>query len=431
MSDFSSVLDDLVTHEPSVLVMGGGHVGLSFALLLAHHSIKSTVIEKRRYPTLTPTADTERDQYLDSRNTALSRRTVQIYGEIGLWQTLETNACRIDTVEIYEKNSFGCATLRKEEEGVESFGYVMENAHLGYALLQAVKESPLIQLLDGASVTNLSQDETAAHLTIEHEGQCFSLSAPLVVACDGQDSIARAALGVTAHHHDYGQTAIVGVVKTDKPHAHTAVECFSPLGPLALLPLKTSASGVGGLAGVGEGSYRSVVWICKTGEEARYLTDEAYFLSALKETFGTLAGNITQAGKRGAYPLVKVLADKQVVGRCVLMGNAAHTLHPVAGQGFNLCMRDADTLSSMLADYVKAEKPLDAPEFLASGLLSAYETRRLKDQKRVIFFCDGVVNGFTSKNVVVKLARNLGLLIFDKVPFVKPMVARFAMGLKS
>ncbi len=404
-----------------VLIMGGGHVGLSFALLLAHFKIACTLIEKVRYPIMSPDEDDARTHYLDSRNTALSRRTVQIYQEIGLWEKLQSHACRIDRVQIFEKDSFGRATLNKHEEKVESFGQVMENAHLGHKLLQAVQASPYITLIDGVSVTDIHQDAKRVHIGLDDGRQ---LSASLLVACDGQHSKARSLLGIEADTHEYGQVGIVGVVMTDKPHQHTAIECFSQAGPLALLPL-TDKDG-DGRDEFQQGHRRSVVWICNQGEEGRYLEDEAHFLAVLQQTFGELAGNITQAGRRGAYPLAKVLAHQQVLGRCVIMGNAAHTLHPVAGQGFNLCMRDAYTLASLLAQLHASGADLGNYQ-----LLKDYEERRLKDQRRVIGFCDLVVNGFTHPNALVKFSRNVGLVLFDKVPFVKPLVATFAMGLKS
>ena len=405
----------------SVLIVGGGHVGLSFALLLAHYGVASTLIEKVRYPAIAPEDDSARSHYLDSRNTALSRRTVQIYHDIGLWQSLQRHACRIDRVQIFEKNSFGRATLNKAQEKVESFGQVMENAYLGHKLLQAVQASPLITLMDSTEVTDVHQDST--QVTVQ---TCDNklLSASLMVACDGQESRARSLLGIDTDRHDYGQTGIVGVVMTDKPHAHTAIECFSPAGPLALLPL-TDKDGDGN-SDYQQGHRRSVVWICKKGEEARYLEDDAHFISVLQATFGEMAGNITQAGRRGAYPLTQVLAHQQVLGRCVIMGNAAHTLHPVAGQGFNFCMRDALTLAQMI-DKARA----DGRDIGDYQLLKDYEHRRKKDQSRVIAFCDLVVNGFTHPNPIMKLGRNIGLVLFDKVPFVKPLVANFAMGLKS
>lgn len=411
--------------EQNVIIAGGGHVGLSFALLLAAQGIASTIVERNKYPKLSPKEDAKRTHYLDSRNTALSRRTVQIYQEINLWDQLQSQACRIDSVQVSEQGSFGYAQLNKEEEKVESFGQVMENAWLGRKLLLAVQQSPLIDLIDGANVTDVEQSATSVTLTYDTDTkQQQTLSADLLVACDGRDSTVRNLLGIGTKDYDYGQTAIVGVVQTDKPHEHVAIERFSPAGPLAVLPL-TDAEGDGNNP-VQAGYRRSVVWVCKSGEEQQYLEDDALFMATLQKAFGQRAGTFVEAGRRGAYPLTRVLANKQVEGRVVIMGNAAHTLHPVAGQGFNLCMRDAHVLAKMLGNQV-----LRGEDIGESSMLKAYERARQKDQKRVIRFCDAVVHGFTHPNPAVKLARNVALIAFDKLPNVKPLVANYAMGLKS
>lgn len=411
--------------EQNVIIAGGGHVGLSFALLLAAQGIASTIVERNKYPKLSPKEDAKRTHYLDSRNTALSRRTVQIYQEINLWDQLQSQACRIDSVQVSEQGSFGYAQLNKEEEKVESFGQVMENAWLGRKLLLAVQQSPLIDLIDGANVTDVEQSATSVTLTYDTDTeQQQTLRADLLVACDGRDSTVRNLLGIGTKDYDYGQTAIVGVVQTDKPHEHVAIERFSPAGPLAVLPL-TDAEGDGNNP-VQAGYRRSVVWVCKSGEEQQYLDDDALFMATLQKAFGQRAGTFVEAGRRGAYPLTRVLANKQVEGRVVIMGNAAHTLHPVAGQGFNLCMRDAHVLAKMLGNQV-----LRGEDIGESSMLKAYERARQKDQKRVIRFCDAVVHGFTHPNPAVKLARNVALIAFDKLPNVKPLVANYAMGLKS
>lgn len=411
--------------EQNVIIAGGGHVGLSFALLLAAQGIASTIVERNKYPKLSPKEDAKRTHYLDSRNTALSRRTVQIYQEINLWDQLQSQACRIDSVQVSEQGSFGYTQLNKEEEKVESFGQVMENAWLGRKLLLAVQQSPLIDLIDGANVTDVEQSATSVTLTYDTDTkQQQTLSADLLVACDGRDSTVRNLLGIGTKDYDYGQTAIVGVVQTDKPHEHVAIERFSPAGPLAVLPL-TDAEGDGNNP-VQAGYRRSVVWVCKSGEEQQYLEDDALFMTTLQKAFGQRAGTFVEAGRRGAYPLTRVLANKQVEGRVVIMGNAAHTLHPVAGQGFNLCMRDAHVLAKMLGNQV-----LRGEDIGESSMLKAYERARQKDQKRVIRFCDAVVHGFTHPNPAVKLARNVALIAFDKLPNVKPLVANYAMGLKS
>ena len=303
----------------------------------------------------------------------------------------------------------------------------MENAWLGRKLLLAAQQEPLIALIDHANVTAVAQQNDMVTLSFsyygkeEHEQQ---LQASVLVACDGRDSTVRQLLNIGTTTYDYQQTAIVGVVETDKPHGHVAIERFSPAGPLAVLPL-TDPDGDGNDE-YQTGYRRSVVWVCPTGEETKYLEDDAHFLQTLQQAFGERAGTFVTAGRRGAYPLTRVLADKQVDGRCVVMGNAAHTLHPVAGQGFNLCMRDAHVLAQMMSTQV-----LKGADIGDTQLLKRYEKARQTDQKRVIRFCDAVVHGFTHPNPAIKLARNVALVAFDKLPNIKPLIANYAMGLKS
>lgn len=405
-----------------VVIVGGGHVGLSFALMLSHYGIACILIEKNTYPAVPPSADKARnEQYLDVRNTALSRKTVQIYQKIGLWDDLQSHACRIDLVHIFEKNSFGRASLRKHEEKVESFGQVIENAHLGHTLLSAIKADDNICLIEGVSLMSIAEDDSGVRVILS-DGRL--IQGDLLVACDGQHSKVRQLLDIGDSTYDYHQTGIVAVVTTELPHEHSAIECFSRYGPLALLPL-TDDDGTGNES-YQQGHRRSVVWICPKGEEKQYIDNDDYFLQALNETFAEVSGRITQTGRRGAYPLMKMLAHKQTVGRCVIMGNAAHTLHPVAGQGFNLCMRDALYLAQLLSKNSQAGKDLADQK-----TLQHYEQSRLVDQKRVILFCDVVIGSFTHHNILLKIARNIGLILFDKLPGVKPLVARFAMGLNS
>ncbi|MEN4982086.1 2-octaprenyl-6-methoxyphenyl hydroxylase [Acinetobacter modestus] len=402
--------------QQQVIIVGGGMVGLSLALMLAKSNIAVKLLEAVKYPNYDDENVAPYHSSFDARNTALSRRSVQIYQKLGLWEALQQHATPILQVHITEQGSFGKARLVAEQEKVESFGQVIENAWLGRVLLTQVRQQRLIELIDGVQVTSLTQDADYVQIEAMRNGEyIYSLKSKLVIAADGRDSFCRQAIGVGVDEHDYDQVAIVTTVQTSKPHQHVGFERFSALGPLALLPLP--------------GEYRrSVVWPVKKGTEAEWLGEEndQHFLDALQETYGDRAGKFEKTGKRFSYPLSQVLADKQAVGRVVLMGNAAHTIHPVAGQGFNLCLRDADVLVRFLMEQLAKSDDIGAPENLL-----AYEQSRLKDQQRVIKFCDSVVRGFSNQNPILKLLRNTGLIAFDVIPGVKPLVANYAMGLKA
>ncbi|ENW83917.1 2-polyprenyl-6-methoxyphenol 4-hydroxylase [Acinetobacter sp. NIPH 284] len=402
--------------QQQVIIVGGGMVGLSLALMLAKSNIAVKLLEAVKYPNYDDENASPYHSSFDARNTALSRRSVQIYQKLGLWEALQQHATPILQVHITEQGSFGKARLVAEQEKVESFGQVIENAWLGRVLLTQVRQQPLIELIDGVQVTSLTQDADQVQIEAMRNGEYIhSLKSKLVIAADGRDSFCRQAIGVGVDEHDYDQVAIVTTVQTSKPHQQVGFERFSALGPLALLPLP--------------GEYRrSVVWPVKKGTEAEWLGEEndQHFLDALQETYGDRAGKFEKTGKRFSYPLAQVLAHKQAVGRVVLMGNAAHTIHPVAGQGFNLCLRDADVLVRFLMEQLAKSDDIGNPDNLL-----AYEQARLTDQQRVIKFCDSVVRGFSNQNPILKLLRNTGLIAFDVIPGVKPLVANYAMGLKA
>lgn len=401
--------------QQEVIIVGGGMVGLSLALMLSKANIQVKLLEAIKYPDYDDENLAPYHSTFDARNSALSRRTVQIYQELGLWDALQQHATPILEVNITEQGSFGKARLKAAQEKVESFGQVIENAWLGRVLLAEVKKQASIELIDGVQVTSLTQNENFAFIEAKRDHQSIQLQSKLVIAADGRDSFCRKALGIGASEHDYDQVAIVTTVQTSKPHGHVGFERFSHLGPLALLPLP--------------GEYRrSVVWPVKKGTEAEWLGEEndQHFLNALQETYGDRAGKFQKTGRRFSFPLSQVLAEKQAIGRVVLMGNAAHTIHPVAGQGFNLCMRDAHVLVRYLAEQRAKGADLGEKE-----ILQAYEKARLKDQQRVIKFCDSVVRGFSNQNPFLKVIRNTGLMCFENIPGIKPLVANYAMGLKS
>ena len=401
--------------QQEVIIVGGGMVGLSLALMLAKTNIAVKLLEAISYPNYDDANLAPYHSSFDARNSALSRRSVQIYQELGIWDSLQQYATPILEVNITEEGSFGKARLIAAQEKVESFGQVIENAWLGRVLLSEVKKNPLIELIDGVQVTSLKQDEHLAYLEASKANKHLQFKSKLVIAADGRDSFCRKALGVGASVHDYDQVAIVTTVQTSKPHSHVGFERFSPLGPLALLPLP--------------GEYRrSVVWPVPKGTEGEWLGDEndQHFLDALQKTYGDRAGKFEKTGRRFSFPLSQVLSEKQAIGRVVLMGNAAHTIHPVAGQGFNLCMRDAYVLTRYLKQQVI--KNADLGE---AAVLKEYEKSRLKDQQRVIKFCDSVVRGFSNQNPILKFVRNTGLMCFENIPGIKPLVANYAMGLKA
>ncbi|HBJ01922.1 MAG TPA: ubiquinone biosynthesis protein UbiH, partial [Lysinibacillus sp.] len=216
--------------QQEVIIVGGGMVGLSLALMLAKTGIAVKLLEAIQYPDYDDINLAPYHSSFDARNSALSRRSVQIYQELGLWDALQEHATPILEVNITEQSSFGKARLIAEQEKVESFGQVIENAWLGRVLLTQVKKEPLIELIDGVQVTSLIQDKDFAYIEAQRGETALKLQSKLVIAADGRDSFCRKALGIGASVHDYDQVAIVTTIQTSKPHQHVGFERFSPLG---------------------------------------------------------------------------------------------------------------------------------------------------------------------------------------------------------
>lgn len=398
-----------------VLIVGGGMVGVTLALLLARApDLRITLVEAIALPVLAPGEPLPFRPSFDARNTALSRRTVATYRDLGLWDELQTHATPIEQIHVSERGHFGMARLRAEEEKVESFGQVIENAWLGLVLLRALKACSNVTVLDGVTLTGIEPGEKFVTAHMRRGDVRFALAAPLLVAADGAQSPSREFLGVNADTTSYDQVALVTTVATHLPqHDNIAYERFTESGPIALLPLPENR--------------RSVVWTLPLGQEKALIdcSDEE-FLAQLQKAFGKRAGRFIKTGKRFAYPLALTVAHIQALPRAVILGNAAHSLHPVAGQGFNLCLRDCLALTDRLCRTHKAGG--DLGEF---ALLQDYEAARIEDQHNVIQFSDKIVRGFSNATPGLTLARNIGMVTFDLLPMAKQVLARYAMGLNQ
>lgn len=428
--------------QADLVIVGGGMVGVTLGLLLAQRlpALRVVLLEATRFPALDPARPLPYTPGFDARNTALSRRTIQAFSELGLWPQLEPHATPIHHIHVSDRGHFGLARLNAAEEHVESFGQVMENAWLGVVLLAALKRCPSVTVLDGVRVTGLRTAADHAEVSLvagapgDRSGQTGGedaagavpvpepqvLRAPLVVAADGTHSRSRDWLGLSASWRDYGQTALVTTVATSLPHAHTAYERFTGDGPIALLPLPDEPG-----AGQPPQTRRSLVWALATAEAERVQAlPDADFAAELQRAFGRRAGRFTRVGRRHAYPLQLMVAPQQAVPRALILGNAAHSLHPVAGQGFNLCLRDALVLVEHLAAAVR-----DGADLGDAARLRAYEAARQQDQAQIIRFSDSLVRGFSSNHPALSLLRNIGLAGFDLMPGAKPALARYAMGL--
>jgi 2-octaprenyl-6-methoxyphenol hydroxylase len=384
-----------------VAIVGGGMVGASLAVALAGSGRAVILIEG-----VAPGSAAQPS--FDERTTALGNASRRIFEGLGVWHGLAREAAAIRTIHVSDAGRFGFARLDASEQGIDAFGYVVPNRVIGSALWLKLASAAGITLRMPARTEAVQIADDYAELTIRVEGSMpETLRARLVVAADGAHSSIRAAAGIDAGVEDYNQVAIVTTVTVDRPHRDTAYERFTPTGPLALLPLHS-----GGMA---------IVWTAAPQRATELLAlGDAAFLDALQARFGWRAGRFLATGRRASYPLQLTRAASSVAKRAVLIGNAAQALHPVAGQGFNLGLRDAAMLAELLAPGIG-----DAG---AAELLDRFSSWRSADRGGVIRFTDGLVRLFGDERPGVGLARDFGLLLFDLTPPAKSALARVSAG---
>ena len=381
-------------------------VGLSLAAALRDLPLDVVVIEP------VPAGAATQPSF-DERATALSNGSRRILEGIGAWPALSAEATPILHIHVSDRGRFAFARLSAEEQGVPALGHTLPNRALGAVLADLCDEAPRASVLCPARVEAVEQLGEVARLTLSGVTTGV-LEARLVVAADGARSAIRTACGIAASERDYGQHAVIANVATERFHDFVAYERFAPSGPIALLPLANGHCGV--------------VWTLPPPEAEIVLQlPEPAFLARLQEHFGFRLGRFTRVGGRAAYPLALTQSGKQVAGRVVVIGNAAQGLHPIAGQGFNLGLRDVATLAEVIADDL-AQHGADADPGAAAVLERFAEWRRA-DRRTVIALTDGLVRLFGARLAPLRAARGAGLLLFDLVTPAKQAFARVTMGL--
>ena len=385
----------------NLAIVGGGLVGASLALALQAgakaRGWKIVMIEP-----FAP-GDTYQPSY-DARSSALSFGARQIYEQLGLWQAISRRAEPIRHIHVSDKGRFGAARLSAMDEGVPGLGYVVENAWLGQCLWQGL-DKDVVSWRVPAEVTHMHPlvDGFRLGLSDETEIEC-----DLAVLADGGRSSLREQLGIAVDTTPYDQSALIANVSPDEAHDGQAFERFTEQGPMALLPLPDNRC--------------ALVWTRTADEVQRLMSlDDRGFLSELQGVFGYRLGTLKQVGARHAYPLSLIQAQEQVRSHLVVLGNAVHSLHPIAGQGFNLSLRDAASLAEVLLSSNKTLGDLTT--------LQAYRDRQYLDQKLTVGFSDQVTRLFGSQQSAITAGRNIGLLGLDLLPSAKRWFARQAMGL--
>jgi len=399
-----------------IIIVGGGMVGASLARALKGLPLKIAVIEAHPL-------DHDHPSY-DSRAIALSHGSYKILKQIGCWPMMvENGVTSIETIKVSDRGHFGGTVLSAADEGVDALGYVAEADVIGRAL-KLEPDTNLqskLALFCPATVSSFSVHSDIAELTITHNGSDQLLTAKLVVAADGSPSSIGNLLGEKRIQRNYGQTAIISTIISREPHQNIAYERFTDTGPLAMLPNTAPA----GWPDHPYGAQRwSLVWSAHDDQVEEIMAlDELQFLSTLEQRLGRRITPLLSASKRVAYPLrIDYLRD-HVRQRVAFIGNAAHAIHPVAGQGFNLGLRDVAFLAETIADALG-----DELDFGSLEILNRYSELRRPDYLKVIGTTDMLVRTFSNNLSPLVALRDLGLISLDRIPPLRHILAQQMMG---
>lgn len=387
-----------------VIIVGGGMAGANLAIALAAENTRIALIEA-----ISPCAESQPSY--DDRGLALSLSSQRILNSLGLWDAVCDSANPVEHVHVSDQHHFGFVRLHAEQMHLPALGHVVLARELGRILMERINVTKNIHFICPAQVKDIVIHPEQAEVTLLQDGNTSKTTAQLVVAADGSYSPVREILGIKTDCRDYGQTAIVTNVTPGKPHNNTAFERFTTQGPLALMPSIEN---------------RCVVVFTVGSESAEHylnMSDDE-FLAVLQLRLGRRLGKFQRLGLRKSYPMQLILAREQVRERVVILGNAAHTLHPNGAQGFNLCLRDIAGLAEILLPAVRNK---DDPG--TRRLLNQYHDLRRPDQAQVTRFTDGLASMFYNDLPHKIWLRNTGMLLMDICPSLKQSFTLRAMGL--
>ena len=413
-----------------IIISGGGLSGSLMALSLADLKkadgslLSIAIVEAVKSPEGAEQAKAK--PLFDDRVLALSHGSAAYLEEVGVWQYLANDACAISKIDISDRGHYGKARLEAKEQGVSALGYVIEMALIGKAQLTALSNKPNVQWFCPDKITDINWQVTAEgsenhRVEIKLNSEQY-LHTSLLLACDGANSACRKLAGIDISHSDYHQVALITNVSTEKSHENKAFERFTESGPIAMLPLSKLSSRDN--TNINNDSRCSLVWTMslEQSESIEKLSDNE-FKQQLELAFGSWLGAITNVGKRDVYPLVLLQAQQQTYHRMALIGNASHTIHPIAGQGFNLGLRDVQHMSKLIEQSLNDEA--DIGRF---SLLNDYSKSRQQDQKQVIELTDSLVVLFANDLFPLVVGRNAGLKVMNYFTPLKNTLVNKLMG---
>lgn len=396
-----------------VVISGGGLSGALMALSLAdlfHENSQALTIAIIESHAILQDASPS----FDDRVLALSHGSAQYFTELGFWQTLKNDAAAIKNIHISDRGHYGKARLSAKDYSVDALGYVAEMSLIGKSLLTALKAKSNITWYAPDQISTLDWQVKHTNITLKSGKQ---LSASLLLACDGAQSKCRQLANIKVTTKPYGQSALIANVTTQVAHNNVAFERFTETGPIAMLPLIP-------LSKKTQEGRCSLVWTLPP-EKAQALAelDDLSFKQQLESDFGSWLGEITHVGKRVVYPLNLVQAEQQIHHRMALVGNASHTIHPIAGQGFNLGVRDVKQLSALIKSALRQQQDIGS-----LALLDNYARQREQDQQQVIALTDSLVTLFSNNLPPLVAGRNIALKVFNYLSPLKKALVNKTMG---
>jgi len=401
-----------------IIIAGGGMAGATAAIALAKLNLNIALVEPIK-------PELEASPSFDQRAVALSAASVSIFNTLGIWSRIQELGCPITDIHVSDQGSFGFARIKASDYKVDALGQVIPLDQTGPLLWQIIKEIKNIELICPASITKINTLEdqkkkdsvvvtlekgTLEDKTLDDNPQEKQLSAKLLLAADGTFSSIANLSSIQTTRTPYDQHAVITNISTEHLHKNRAFERFTKNGPLALLPLTQNRM--------------SLVWCQREANLKSVMNyDDNQFIEKLQQEFGYRLGQITKVGKRTHYPLSLHLPTNIFNGRVLLLGNAAHTLHPIAGQGFNIGLRDIAALFDAVQMTIK-----DGIDFGGQSFLTNYQEQRKPDRDLTITATDMLARLFSNDFLPLIIARNKGLSLLNKFPFAKKQLAMAAMG---
>lgn len=397
-----------VPEQYDIAIIGGGLVGASLACALAPLGLRMVLLEA------VPLKAASQPSY-DDRTLALSASSCKILQGLGTWPALSANATAIREIQVREFQRPGRVIMKPAELGLEHFGHVVEARVFGAAIMQQVSEIKTLDFLCPVSVTRI---ETAGpRVTIEYssDGESHLIETELLVGADGAHSLVRESLGMETEKHDYRQTALICNITPEQDHHGRAFECFTSTGPFAVMPHVEGRCGL--------------IWSVSSDQAAEMIElPDQEFLRQANQKFGNHLGPFLKMGQRSSYPLRLVRALEDVRPGVVILGNAAHAIHPIGAQGFNLGLRDVAVLAELLwKESVNGSQAA----FGSMELLQRYSSLRKQDQSETIAYSDGLARLFSNPSRLAASARTAGLLAHAFFPSLRRQLAVRAMGFRG